>query len=67
MNEDVELYQCKECGWVHEAISPQFNAEDSKHSHCANCYAEYTEFVAVTDKASINPRRYKPGLKILVD
>lgn len=68
MTEDLVLYKCKECGWIHEAIYPQFDgAEDAKYSHCHNCYADYTEFELVTDKNSVNPRRYKPGVKILVD
>lgn len=68
MTEDLVLYKCKECGYIHEAISPQFDSkEDAKYSHCHNCYAEYTEFELVTDSALINFRKYKPGIKILVD
>lgn len=68
MYEDLVLYKCNECGWIHEAIDPQFTgSEDVKYSHCHNCFADYTEFELVVDKDSINQRRYKPGVKILVD
>jgi hypothetical protein len=65
---DIVLMRCLKCGWIHEAIYPHLDpAEDEKYTHCANCFADYIDFEVVTDPQSVNPRRYKFGLKILVD
>lgn len=65
---DLVLMQCKECGWIHEAIYPSLDSkEDGKHTHCHNCFSDYTEFEVVREGMKINMKRYKPGVKILVD
>lgn len=65
---DLVLMQCIECGWVHEAIYPSLDSkDDGKHTHCYNCFADYLNFVPVTDLKLVNLKRYKPGVKILVD
>lgn len=65
---DLVLMKCKECGWVHEAVYPSFDSGmDQKYTHCQNCFADYTEFESLKEALTINTKRYKPGLKILVD
>lgn len=60
--------QCKECGWVHEAVYPSLDSGvDQKYTHCQNCFADYTEFTVVENAVAATIKRYKPGLKILVD
>lgn len=67
MNEDIVYRVCKECGWVHEAVLPTNPRDDQKYTHCQNCFADYTEFLSFNPSDTLNVRRYKPGLKILMD
>jgi hypothetical protein len=65
---DLVLMQCIECGWLHEAIYPSLDFKDEhKYLHCHNCYGDYLNFEPVKDLNLVNLKRYKAGVKILVD
>ena len=60
--------QCNFCGWVYTGIALQQDSKkDLKHSHCQNCFADYTEFSTVPEGTVINKNRFKPEYRILVE
>ena len=65
--EDVVYRCCNSCGWVHKVVeSTGDSKEDSKYSHCCNCYEDYLNFKeATTDDLTRN--RHRNIGKILAD